>query len=260
MKRGEDAPEYHSSFPAGKIAVTSTKACLTQRDLNLAYTPGVTAPCLEIHRDPDLAYKYTAKANLVAVEPRRVAQSSHCARCRRPTRFFGAMHGINRVADADEGTVRLSLDTKALVRIGLLSRGGKSRQAQKALDHDLEPIAKLTPLLSIARHGGNVAEVHHRKRHGGLHGGPPASDLADTQKNGCAPHTLVINAGNGPENNTGRIQWTKRLVELRGEHQVTVKLACYPPYHSKYNPVECVLGVQENYWNGDPLETANHAF
>ena len=67
MIRDEDALEYHSSFPAGKIGVTSTKPCLTQRDLSLAYTPGVAAPCLEIHRDPDLVYKYTAKANLVAV-------------------------------------------------------------------------------------------------------------------------------------------------------------------------------------------------
>jgi malate dehydrogenase (oxaloacetate-decarboxylating)(NADP+) len=65
--RDEDAPEYHSSPPAGKVAVTSTKPCLTQRDLSLAYTPGVAVPCLEIHRDPELAYKYTAKANLVAV-------------------------------------------------------------------------------------------------------------------------------------------------------------------------------------------------
>jgi malate dehydrogenase (oxaloacetate-decarboxylating)(NADP+) len=67
MIRDEDALEYHSSFPAGKISVNSTKPCLTQRELSLAYTPGVAAPCLEIHRDPDLVYKYTAKANLVAV-------------------------------------------------------------------------------------------------------------------------------------------------------------------------------------------------
>ena len=69
----------------------------------------------------------------------------------------------------------------------------------------------------------------------------------------------MINADNGPENNTGRTQWIKRLVEFSVEHQVTVKLACYPPYHSKYNPVERVLGVLENYWNGDPLETVEKA-
>jgi len=65
--RKEDALEYHSSPPAGKLAVTPSKPCRTQRDLSLAYTPGVAVPCLEIERDPSLAYKYTAKGNLVAV-------------------------------------------------------------------------------------------------------------------------------------------------------------------------------------------------
>jgi malate dehydrogenase (oxaloacetate-decarboxylating)(NADP+) len=65
--RKEDALEYHSSAPAGKISVTPSKPCHTQRDLSLAYTPGVAVPCLEIHRDPSLVYKYTGKGNLVAV-------------------------------------------------------------------------------------------------------------------------------------------------------------------------------------------------
>ncbi|MGP8245798.1 MAG: malic enzyme-like NAD(P)-binding protein, partial [Bryobacteraceae bacterium] len=65
--RPEDALEYHSSAPAGKIAVTPTKPCRTQIDLSLAYTPGVAVPCLEIERDPALAYRYTGKGNLVAV-------------------------------------------------------------------------------------------------------------------------------------------------------------------------------------------------
>ena len=63
----EDALEYHSAAPAGKIAIRATKPCLTQRDLSLAYTPGVAVPCLAIEKDPSLAYKYTAKGNLVAV-------------------------------------------------------------------------------------------------------------------------------------------------------------------------------------------------
>jgi malate dehydrogenase (oxaloacetate-decarboxylating)(NADP+) len=67
MVRDEDALEYHSSNPPGKISITPTKPCLTQRDLSLAYTPGVAAPCLAIQREPELVYKYTAKSNLVAV-------------------------------------------------------------------------------------------------------------------------------------------------------------------------------------------------
>jgi malate dehydrogenase (oxaloacetate-decarboxylating)(NADP+) len=62
-----EALEYHAQQPAGKLSITPTKPCRTQRDLSLAYTPGVAKPCLEILRDPSLAYRYTAKANLVAV-------------------------------------------------------------------------------------------------------------------------------------------------------------------------------------------------
>lgn len=65
--RDQEALEYHSSSPAGKVSVVPTKPCRTQRDLSLAYTPGVAVPCLEIHREPSLAYNYTAKGNLVAV-------------------------------------------------------------------------------------------------------------------------------------------------------------------------------------------------
>jgi malate dehydrogenase (oxaloacetate-decarboxylating)(NADP+) len=65
--RKEDALEYHSQAPSGKLSITPTKPCRTQRDLSLAYTPGVAVPCLEIERDPALAYKYTSKGNLVAV-------------------------------------------------------------------------------------------------------------------------------------------------------------------------------------------------
>ncbi len=65
--RKEDALAYHAAAPAGKLSVVASKPCRTQRDLSLAYTPGVAAPCLEIQRDPALAYKYTARGNLVAV-------------------------------------------------------------------------------------------------------------------------------------------------------------------------------------------------
>ncbi|HWQ56777.1 MAG TPA: NADP-dependent malic enzyme [Bryobacteraceae bacterium] len=65
--RPEEALEYHSCAPAGKVAVVPTKPCRTQRDLSLAYTPGVAVPCLEIARDPSLVYQYTGKGNLVAV-------------------------------------------------------------------------------------------------------------------------------------------------------------------------------------------------
>ena len=62
-----EALEYHRGSRPGKIEVVSTKPCATQKDLSLAYTPGVAVPCLEIEKNPDLAYEYTARGNLVAV-------------------------------------------------------------------------------------------------------------------------------------------------------------------------------------------------
>ena len=63
----QQALDYHSQGRPGKIEVVATKPFLTAKDLSLAYTPGVAAPCLEIAKDPKLAYKYTAKGNLVGV-------------------------------------------------------------------------------------------------------------------------------------------------------------------------------------------------
>jgi malate dehydrogenase (oxaloacetate-decarboxylating)(NADP+) len=67
MIRKQDALDYHEQGRKGKIEVSVTKPCATQRDLSLAYTPGVAEPCREIHRNPDDVYRYTAKGNLVAV-------------------------------------------------------------------------------------------------------------------------------------------------------------------------------------------------
>jgi malate dehydrogenase (oxaloacetate-decarboxylating)(NADP+) len=63
----QQALDYHSGARPGKIEVSSTKPCLTQRDLSLAYTPGVAEPCMEIHNNPQDVFKYTARGNLVAV-------------------------------------------------------------------------------------------------------------------------------------------------------------------------------------------------
>lgn len=67
MIRDQDALNYHELGRRGKIEVKPTKPCVTQRDLALAYTPGVAVPCLAIHADPSKVYNYTAKGNLVAV-------------------------------------------------------------------------------------------------------------------------------------------------------------------------------------------------
>jgi len=63
----QEALQMHASGRPGKLEIRATKPLTTQRDLTLAYSPGVAAPCLEIHRDPSLAYDYTARGNVVGV-------------------------------------------------------------------------------------------------------------------------------------------------------------------------------------------------
>ncbi len=67
MIRAKDALDYHRLERPGKIEVKPTKPCLTQRDLSMAYTPGVAEPCREIAKDPHAVFEYTAKGNLVAI-------------------------------------------------------------------------------------------------------------------------------------------------------------------------------------------------
>lgn len=83
--------------------------------------------------------------NSLGFRPRKVVKSKPLRKIKETNAIFNQVHQVNQQADADPGTIRISLDTKAVVSIGDLSRGGKSRQGEHALDHDLEPEQKLTP-------------------------------------------------------------------------------------------------------------------
>ena len=65
----------------------------------------------------------------------------------------------------------------------------------------------------------------------------------------------VINADNGPENHSRRTQFMARLVDFAQRAQITIQLAYYPPYHSKYNPVERTFGWLEQHWRGSLLDS-----
>src|SRR4051812_47501073 len=66
-KFDKEALEFHAALPHGKVEVRPSKPCNTQKALSLAYSPGVAAPCIQIAKDPSLAYEYPTKGNLVAV-------------------------------------------------------------------------------------------------------------------------------------------------------------------------------------------------
>ena len=174
--------------------------------------------------------------------------------------IFEEVHRINREADDDSGILRISLDTKATVKIGEFARNGANRSPNaKGYDHDFEPDEKLTPFgIFLPQSKESFLWFSTSK--------VTADFMMDcleevwpklTQHS--RPHTLVINADNGPENSGQRTQWLKRLVEFSDAHGVTVQMAYYPPYHSKYNPVERLWGVLENHWRGEILSTVHKA-
>lgn len=170
--------------------------------------------------------------------------------------IFDHLARVNAEADADDTVLRLSLDAKASVLVGDYSRGGRSRVTVKAADHDFRPDAKLTPFgIFLPQHDQLFLYLTDSK---------PTSDfIADclvdcwTTLRQRLPQikTLVLNLDNGPENHSRRTQFMKRITEFVDHFQVTVDLAYYPPYHSKYNPIERVWGVLEKHWNGSLLDT-----
>ena len=159
-------------------------------------------------------------------------------------------------AQDDETVLRLSLDAKATVAVGLFSRGGRSRVAVKALDHDFKPEKKLTPF-GIFLPGLDELFLYFTASR-------VTSDfIADclsafwheVQARFPAVSTLLLNLDNGPENHSRRTQFMKRMTDFADATGLTVELAYYPPYHSKYNPIERVWGVLEQHWNGSLLES-----
>jgi transposase len=176
--------------------------------------------------------------------------------------IFEQLHQLHKEADEDETILRISMDAKATVLIGLLSRGGKTRVMVKALDHDMEPDDKLTPFGIFLPQYDELYLYFTKSRVTSDFIVDCLCDLWSTVR-GRLPQvrTLLINQDNGRENHSRRTQFMNRITEFIDEFQVTVQLAYYPPYHSKYNPIERAWGVLENHWNGsllDTVETALH--
>ena len=158
------------------------------------------------------------------------------------------------------GTLKLSIDVKDKVKVGHLSREGycRTQQAVQALDKDQHWQAVLVPLgiLQIASGQstivlGNSHEtsdfiVDGLERWYELHKG----QLTDY-------HTLELYLDNGPAISSTRTQFINRMMEFACITGLKVHLLYYPPYHSKYNPVERLWARVENYWNGTLLSSVD---
>jgi len=167
---------------------------------------------------------------------------------------------VNGEADGCPNVLRICTDAKATVKIGELCRGGMSWVLIKSLDHDFKPDAILTPIdillpehdelhlyfvLGTATADAYVDVLTHFW-HANAHRFPDVD-------------TFVLNQDNGPEVHSRRTQFMARIVEFADISDMTIRLAYYPPYHSKYNPAERPWAVLENEWNGDLLDTIDAA-
>lgn len=147
------------------------------------------------------------------------------------------------------------MDAKNRVKIGCFARSGKNWSKLQANDHDfgndyITPFGFYLPELKTTHLYFTTSKV-------------TADFIVDVliyfwesiKVNLTKIHTLVLNLDNGPECNSRRTQFIKRLCEFALEYNIIVKLAYYPPYHSKYNPIERVWGGLEQSWNADILDT-----
>jgi transposase len=174
--------------------------------------------------------------------------------------IFEQLKEANAEADRADDTLRISIDAKATVPIGPFSRRGRSRTGTKAADHDFKPEATLTPFgIFLPEHDDLWLYMARSKVTSDF-----IADRLEQWWRGVrlrfpGVKTLVINLDNGPENHSRRTQFLKRIVGFATEHGLRVRLAYYPPYHSKYNPIERCWGVLEMHWNGSLLDSIEAA-
>jgi hypothetical protein len=145
--------------------------------------------------------------------------------------------------------MRLSMDCKATVKIGDYSRGGKTRGDHRAADHDMGCEEKHTPFGVVNEDSGSL--------HLSFGSSAKTSDfIIDSlyawwerqapEERARVTH-LQIKADNGPESNGRRTQFLKRMVQFADHIGRSIRLLYYPPYHSKYNPVERCWGILEKH-------------
>ncbi len=163
---------------------------------------------------------------------------------------------MNEEADTNVQVLRISMDAKATVKVGPFARGGKSRAPTKAADHDFQPEATVTPVGIFLP---TTDEVFFYGVTSKVTSDCLVDRLTDWWESVKARFSqitmLLINLDNGPENHSRRTQFMRRLLEFVQRYHISVRLAYYPPYHSKYNPIERCWGILEQHWNGALLDS-----
>ena len=189
---------------------------------------------------------------------RRVQKAKLLKKIAETDAIFGNLNEINRASDLREDSLRISIDTKAKVDLCDSSRGGTARckKAEQASDHDMGLKDKLAPFGILNMMTGLLTILFGTSFE--------TSDFIvdclelwweENKEQNSHIRQLVINLDNGPQNSSHRTQFMKRIIEFSDKNNIEVVLAYYPPYYSKYNPIERCWGILENHWSATLLKT-----
>jgi hypothetical protein len=170
--------------------------------------------------------------------------------------IFANVKEVHQQAAADPQTLRLSMDSKTGVLIGPFSRGGRSRTGTKAADHDFKPDGMLTPFGLFCPQTSESDLYFTDSKVSSDFMADCLEQWIEGRGNALKSiRKLILDMDNGPENSGQRSQWLLRMVLLAQKYQWQVVLVYYPPYHSKYNPIERLWGILEAYWRGELLDS-----
>ena len=215
---------------------------------------------LKGYRDEQLPTAETIRQRLnqLGYGLKRVAKTKPLKQIPETTAIFEQVNSINQQADDEPTTLRISIDAKVAIKVGEVDRGGKTRVPTAALDHDFSDCATLTPYGIFIPELNELFLFFVKSK-------LTADCIVDLIENWWLRvkdrfshiQKLVINQDNGPENHSRRTQFMFRIVEFAQKFQLPIQLAYYPPYHSKYNPVERAFGWLEQHWSGSLLDSVD---
>jgi len=234
------------SFNTCRLYTRLTAKEVRNRLLEIDYYDEKTLPCTRT---------INTKLNVLGYNPKKVQKTKPQKKIKETDAIFEQLNKTNEAADNNPKEIRISIDAKARMNIGNFSRGGRNRVLTKAEDHDMDVKIKLTP---FGFHLPEFDDLFLFFTESYVN-----SDFIVDQLENIWPEIqdkygvdiLTINSDNGMENSSSRTQFIKRLVEFANSNNITIKLAYYPPYHSKYNPIERIWGAYENHISGDIMDS-----
>jgi transposase len=240
-EHSQQDPSFQSSIAYTRLTAKEAIRLLRERGVCEDELPSKSAMAVILNR---LGYRLR---KVVKAKPQRKIPETDA--------IFENVEKKNDEAKKGSSVKRLSVDCKATVKIGDYSRGGETRGDNKACDHDMGCKEKYTPFGILDEDKNQLYLIFGSSY--------KTSDfIVDsleiywaqlTRDEQDQIHILQLRVDNGPESSGVRTQFLKRIVELADSIGKQIQLLYYPPYHSKYNPIERCWGILEQHWNGTKL-------